>query len=230
MREGCAELGAGLHALALVDRDVVEPDRGPGPFGEAYEPLHGARVVDPLRVLGAREDPVGAGLEVVVDAARDRIGAPRLAGRGHDPDPLPADREDRPATGAGVGGEHLLLGLRPRVDVAVHSCFTLGVVRPDRGAGLVVHTHLLTAVGHARPSVGLRLGDDLEPPVQTGRGQQGRSEEHLGALERPGHHRPMSPTTAHFSTTRPSPPAKSTSNIIQTPMTASQLSHDRQKP
>ncbi len=45
-----AELRDGLHRLALVDRDVVEADRGAGvALGEAHEVLHRPGVVDARR-------------------------------------------------------------------------------------------------------------------------------------------------------------------------------------
>ena len=70
-----AEVGDRLHRLALVDRDVVEADGGLVAVGEAHEVLHGPGVVDPPRLLGSRVDRVGAGVEVVVDAAGDQVGA-----------------------------------------------------------------------------------------------------------------------------------------------------------
>ena len=67
-----AELGDGLHALAVVDRDVVEADGGVLALGEADEVLHRARVVDAVGLLGARVDLVGAGVEVVVELPETR--------------------------------------------------------------------------------------------------------------------------------------------------------------
>ena len=91
MRERRAELGLGLHGLAVVDRDVVEADRGAVALGEAHEVLHRPGVVDAPGLLGARVDLVAAGVEVVVDAARDQVGALHLALR---------RRPARPAAGS----------------------------------------------------------------------------------------------------------------------------------
>ena len=114
-----AELGDGLHRLAVVDRDVVEADRGAVvALGEADEVLHRPGVVDAPRLLGARVDRVGAGVEVVVDAARDQVGPLDVLVVVDQPDPLPALAEDDPAAVAGVGGQRSVVAVgrgRPAV-------------------------------------------------------------------------------------------------------------------
>ena len=98
-----AELGDRLHLLAVVDRDVVEADRGVVALGEPDEVLHRPGVVDAVGLLGAGVDGVGAGVEVVVEAAGDQVGPLRPSRRSHQPDPLPALAEDDPLAGARPG-------------------------------------------------------------------------------------------------------------------------------
>src|SRR4051794_32109484 len=101
--------------LAVVDRDVVEPDRGGGTVSEADHVVHGPGVIDAHGVHRPRVDLVGPGVQVVVDAAGDEVGAGAPAVALPQPHPLVADVEDDPAPLAAVGrqgGGHGILGAR----------------------------------------------------------------------------------------------------------------------
>ena len=137
-----AELVDGLHELAVVDRDVVEADgRAVGALGEADEVLHRPGVVDPPRLLGPRVDRVGAGVEVVVEAARDQVGPLDVLVVVDQPDPLVALVEDDPPAVAGVVGDR-----RVRVARCHDRGVVLGPVARGRDRGLVL---ALAAVGAA---------------------------------------------------------------------------------
>ena len=74
-----------------------------GAAGEPHEVLHHAGVVDPGGPARGGVHGVGAGLQVVGQAAGDRVGPRHAAVRGHQPHPLVADVEDDPLAGAAAG-------------------------------------------------------------------------------------------------------------------------------
>ena len=78
--------------------------------GEPDEVLHRAGVVDAPGLLGAGVDRVGAGVEVVVDAAGDQVGALDAVLVVDQPDPLPALAEHHPPAVARVRRQRVLVG------------------------------------------------------------------------------------------------------------------------
>ncbi len=177
VRERRAEVGDRLDRLALVDRDVVEPDGGPVAVGEAHEVLHAAGVVDPPRLLGSRVDGVGPGIEVVLDAAGDEVRASYDVAATDQPDPLAALAEHDPATVAGVGRQRLLGGrlVDLRLELGCGACWH----RAGLGAGLGAGRGGRAGFRRGRlPVRGLRGVRDRA----TGRGV-GRRRERAGAAE-----------------------------------------------
>ena len=122
-----AQLGDGLHELAVVDRDVVEADgRAVGALGEADEVPHRPGVVDAPCLLGPRVDRVGAGVEVVVD------GCPRRGRSARRP------RRRRPARPAGRSGRRRSAGRRPSRRGPAGSGLAGVARRADRGLVLAL--------------------------------------------------------------------------------------------
>ena len=141
---GGAELGDGLHQVAgVVDRDVVEADGRAGvALGEADEVLHAARVVEGVGLLRARVDLVRPRVEVVVEAARDRVGALARSSSSTSQTRCRALAEDDPVAVTGVVRQRLV-GRRAGGAVALRAVAWLLVRRRPGLRGRLVLVGLL---------------------------------------------------------------------------------------